>query len=152
MNKKKINYVEIDKNFKKIKKNFLFQVNKIGNKGDFILGNKVKEFENKLKKIINSKYVATCANGTDAIEIALKILGIKKNDEIITVANTWISVANSIINVGAKPIFVDINDTLNLNPPEEAVYWLYKSRFPVTSKRLNWSTQNSYWPGTWHNL
>ena len=118
MNKKKINYVEIDKNFKKIKKNFLFQLNKIGNKGDFILGNKVKEFENKLKKIINSKYVATCANGTDAIEIALKILGIKKNDEIITVANTWISVANSIINVGAKPIFVDINDTLNLNPFE----------------------------------
>ena len=116
MKQKKIRYVEINKNYKKIKNDFLFQINNIGNNGDFILGKKVKEFENKLKKVVKSKYIATCANGTDAIEISLNILNIKKNDEVITVANTWVSVANAIINVGAKPVFVDIDESLNIDP------------------------------------
>ena len=66
--------------------------------------------------VVKSKYIATCANGTDAIEISLNILNIKKNDEVITVANTWVSVANAIINVGAKPVFVDIDESLNIDP------------------------------------
>lgn len=113
---KKISYIRVDKNYRKIKKEFFFHINKIGNKGNFILGKEVTNFEKKLKNFINSKYVATCANGTDAIEMALKILNIKKNDEVITVANTWISVGNSILNVGAKPVFVDIDASLNMCP------------------------------------
>jgi aminotransferase EvaB len=113
--KNKISYLRLDKNYHKIKKKLFFFLDRIGNKGDFILAKEVGIFENKLKKFLNSKYVASCANGTDAIEISLKILGIKKNDEVITVANTWISVANSIINIGAKPKFIDIDESLNMN-------------------------------------
>ena len=116
MKNNKIKYVDLGKNFKKIKNALFSQITKIGNKGDFILGSKIKEFENKLKNFTKSKFAVTCANGTDAIEISLKILNIKNGDEVITTANTWISVASAILSVGAKPVFVDIDKSLNIDP------------------------------------
>lgn len=112
---KKIKYVSLSNNFKLIKNDLFFKFSKTGKRGDFILGNDVIKFEKAIKKFTKSKYVSTCANGTDAIEIALKVLNIKKNDQVITASNTWISVANAIINVGAKPVFVDINHSLNID-------------------------------------
>ena len=111
-----VKYIDLGKNFKKIKSKLFSELSKIGEKGDFILGSKVKEFENKLKNFTQSKYVVTCANGTDAIEISLKILQVKNGDEIITTSNTWLSVGNAILNVGAIPKFIDINDSLNMDP------------------------------------
>ena len=67
-----IKYIDLGKNFIKIKSKLFSEITKLGEKGDFILGSKVKEFEDKLKKFTQSKYIATCANGTDAIEISLK--------------------------------------------------------------------------------
>jgi dTDP-4-amino-4,6-dideoxygalactose transaminase len=110
-----IKYIELGKNFKKIKSKLIVELTKIGEKGDFILGSKVKKFENELKKFTQSDYVATCGNGTDAIEIALKILNVKDKDEVITASNTWLSVGNAILNVGARPKFVDINNSLNID-------------------------------------
>ena len=70
-------------------------------------GSKIIEFENKLAKLTDRKYACTVSNGTAALEIAVKCLGINKNDEVIMPAFTIISNANAIIKNFAKPILVD---------------------------------------------
>lgn len=81
------------------------------NKGLFINGPEIKELETKLQEYTGAKYAITCANGTDALFITLLGLGIGIQDEVITVAHTWISTSETIVLTGAKPVFVDINDT-----------------------------------------
>ncbi|ODS30769.1 MAG: aminotransferase DegT [Candidatus Scalindua rubra] len=75
----------------------------------FINGKYVQTFENEFAKAYGVKYCISCGNGTDAIYIILKSIGIGQGDEVITVANTWISTAETITQAGAKPVFVDIH-------------------------------------------
>jgi len=70
----------------------------------------VQVFEKAFAKFSGLKHVVACANGTDAIEIALKAMGIGVGDEVIVPALTWISTAEAVSTVGAKPIFVDIDE------------------------------------------
>ena len=81
------------------------------------VGNYVKKFENKIKKITGSKFVITIVNGTEALHIALKVLGIKKNDEVLVPALTFVGTVNPIIHSLAIPHFVDSEiKTLGINP------------------------------------
>jgi len=75
----------------------------------FIGGKYVKEFENKFAELYGVKHVISCANGTDSLYIIMKMLGIGIDDEVITVANSWISSSETITQCGAKPVFVDID-------------------------------------------
>ena len=68
--------------------------------GKYILGNELDKFENSFKEYIGSKYSVGVANGTDALEIAVKALNLKKGSEIIVPANTWISTAEAVVNNG----------------------------------------------------
>ena len=61
------------------------------------------------------KYVVGVGNGSDALEIGLLAAGIKKGDEVITSTNSWVSSLNAILNVGAVPILVDVDDDYNIN-------------------------------------
>jgi dTDP-4-amino-4,6-dideoxygalactose transaminase len=81
------------------------------NSSSFILGEKVKSFEVDFANWNRSQYCVGCANGTDAIEIALEALGIGPGDEVIVPAMTWISTAEAVVRVGASPRFVDIDST-----------------------------------------
>ena len=72
-------------------------------------GPQVKKFEDNLKKIIGAKYCCAVNSGTAALHLACLALDIKKNDYVITTPTTFLSTANSILFVGAKPVFVDIN-------------------------------------------
>lgn len=76
----------------------------------FIGGKYVKEFENNFAKAYGVKHCIGTANGTDAIYIILRMLGIGEGDEVITAANTWISTSETITQAGAKPVFVDIDE------------------------------------------
>lgn len=78
--------------------------------GWLILGNKVKEFENAYANYCETKYGIGVANGTDAIFLALKALGIGSGDEVITVSNTAIPTVSAIVSTGATPVFVDIQE------------------------------------------
>ena len=62
------------------------------------------------------KHVIPVANGTDAIYISLKMLGIVPGDEVITTAHSWISTSETISQTGAKPVFVDTNDYFCISP------------------------------------
>ena len=94
-------------------------VNDVINESAFIKGKYVQKFEEEYSETYGVKHVISCANGTDAIYISLKALGIGQGDEVITVANTWISTSETITQTGAKPIFVDINsDNYSINLEE----------------------------------
>jgi len=77
--------------------------------GCYIGGPEVEAFENEFAEYQGAKYGISCGNGTDAIILALRALGIGKGDEVITVAWTFFATAESIAAVGATPIFVDVD-------------------------------------------
>ena len=68
-----------------------------------------------MSNFLNMKYTIGVASGSSALYLALKSLGIKKGDEVITTPFSWIITSNAIVECGAKPIFVDIKDDYNLN-------------------------------------
>ena len=86
-----INFLDIYRQDKNINLKILSSIKKTIKKGDFILGDNVKEFEDKFSRFVNSKYSIGCANGTDALYLALKSLKLPKNSEVIVPAMTWIS-------------------------------------------------------------
>ena len=74
----------------------------------FIMGPEVQELENALENYTGAKHCITCANGTDALQIALMAIGIQPEDEVITTPFTFVSTAETIVLLGAEPVFVDI--------------------------------------------
>jgi dTDP-4-amino-4,6-dideoxygalactose transaminase len=74
----------------------------------FVGGPAVREFEAAFAAFCECTQVVSCANGTDAIHVVLRALGIGHGDEVITVTNTFIATAEAITNTGAKPVFVDV--------------------------------------------
>ena len=83
----------------------------------FIRGPHVDLFEKKFAKLIGVSNCVTCANGTDAIYIVLKGLGIGPGDEVITTAHSWISTSETITQAGARVVFVDTEqDTFCIDP------------------------------------
>ena len=77
----------------------------------------IKKFEKKFKKKYDLNYVSATSSGTGALHLGLKALGLKKGDEVILPDTTWVSCANAILYVGAKPVFADIKeDTWCIDP------------------------------------
>ena len=75
----------------------------------FIGGDFVKKFERDFAALYGVQHVIPCANGTDSLYIIMKMLGIGPGDEVITVANSWISSSETITQTGARPVFVDVH-------------------------------------------
>lgn len=92
--------------------------------GWFIGGKETAAFENEFKDYIGVKYAVACANGTAAILLALEALGIKENDEVIVPSHTAFPTIEPILNLKAKPVFVEINEeayTLDVNKVKEKI-------------------------------
>lgn len=93
------------------------RIRRVLESGHFILGPEVEELERALATYTGSKHCLTVASGTVSLEIALRAMGIGPGDEVVTVPFTWISTAEVVCLVGAKPVFVDIEPgTFNMNP------------------------------------
>jgi dTDP-4-amino-4,6-dideoxygalactose transaminase len=101
---------------------------------NFIKGKIVSVFENAFAKYLGTEFCLGCGNGTDALELILKSLGIGPGDEVIVPAFTWIATAEAVNNVGAEPVFVDIDSTdLTIDPLkiEEKITKKTKAIIPV---------------------
>ena len=85
---------------------------------DFTLGKYVLEFEKKFSKYIGSKYVISTNNGTDALILSLKSIGVTKGDEVITVSNTFYASVGAIVACGATPILVDCDERYQIDIKE----------------------------------
>ena len=83
-------------------------INKCIKKTNFILGDEVINFKNIFSKYCGTNYAVSCANGTDALYIAMMSLQLPKNSEVIVPAMTYCSTVFSVIRAGLKPVLVDI--------------------------------------------
>lgn len=103
--------------------------------GKFILGPEVEELESQLASFVGVDHCITCANGTDALQIALMALGVGPGDEIITADFSYIATAEAAAVLGAKPVYVDIDPTtFTLDPTglENAITKRTKAIIPVS--------------------
>lgn len=105
----------------------LKSINEVLESGHYILGEKGKELEKQIASYVNCSYALGVGNGTDALYLALKALNIGVGDEVITTPFTFFATAETVAQVGARPVFVDIEeDTYNMDP--------MKIREKITSK------------------
>jgi UDP-2-acetamido-2-deoxy-ribo-hexuluronate aminotransferase len=103
--------------------------------GQYILGPEVTELEEKLAAFAGTRHCITCANGTDALQIAQMAFGVGPGDEVITPGFTYIATAETVAVLGAKPVYVDIDPkTYNLDPEklEAAITPRTKAIIPVS--------------------
>ncbi len=104
------------------------------------VGKYVDKFEEMLADYVGSKYAVAVSNGTSALFVALKLVGVKEGDEVITQPLTFVATANAISYCGAKPVFVDVDlDTLGLSP-KSLKEFLEKNCEIIDNKCINKTT------------
>jgi len=114
---KKINMVDLKGQYEKIKGEIDEAIHEVLDTTAFINGPAVKTFQSNLEKYLGVKHVIPCANGTDALQIAMMALGLKPGDEVITTSFTFIATAEVIALLGLTPVLVDIDpNTFNIDP------------------------------------
>ena len=125
-------YSYLDEQFANIDE-YLADVRKLVQSGDFTFGEPVTEFEERFAKLCGLPYAIGVGSGTDALILSLKILGIGPGDEVITTPNTFISTVGAIAMTGARPVFVDNNQeyTIDVDKIEEAITPRTKAILPV---------------------
>jgi dTDP-4-amino-4,6-dideoxygalactose transaminase len=130
----KVPFVDLKAQYQNIKNEIDNAVKSVIEETAFIRGKYVAEFEKAYAEKYGIKHCISCANGTDAIYITLKMLGIGHGDEVITVANSWISTSETITQAGAKPVFVDIEPdyyTIDASKIEPKITKRTKAILPV---------------------
>lgn len=114
----KIPFVDLKKRYIEEKDELNIILNDVLSSGNLILSHDVSDLENTIAEFLDVKHCLTLNSGTDALMMALWSLGISKGDEVITSTVSFIATAGSIAHVGAKPIFVNCTDDLNINVNE----------------------------------
>jgi dTDP-4-amino-4,6-dideoxygalactose transaminase len=112
----KIPLFDMTRQYLKIQREIMEAIDNVLSSGRVILGENVRSLEEELSEFIGVKYGIGVANGSDALLIALRALGVKEEDYVITTPYTFFATASCIVRLGATPIFVDIDpDTYNIN-------------------------------------
>ncbi|RKY33492.1 MAG: erythromycin biosynthesis sensory transduction protein eryC1 [Candidatus Omnitrophota bacterium] len=106
-----IPFVDLKTQYKLIEEEIRSEIEKVLQQGNFILGEQLTEFEEAFADFCDSQYCIGVASGTDALCLALHVLGIGPGDEVITAANTFVATVFAISYVGAIPVLVDIDPT-----------------------------------------
>lgn len=129
----KVPYIDLAAQHREIREELLETIGTVLDSGQFILGKLVRSFEQKFAKLSGTKYAIGVASGTDALILSMKVLNIGPGDEVITVPNSFLATASSIILTGAKPVFVDVRDDYNIDPDkiELAITSKTKAIIPV---------------------
>ena len=127
-------FIDLKSQQVRIREDIEARIQKVLDHGQYILGPEIKEMEEMLASYVGVKHCVGASSGTDTLLIALLALGIGPGDEVITVPYTWISTAEMIALAGAKPVFVDIEEsTMNMNASllESAITDKTKAIMPV---------------------
>jgi dTDP-4-amino-4,6-dideoxygalactose transaminase len=110
-------FLDLRAQFAPIREEIMAAVTRVFESQYFILGPEVKLFEEEVAAKLGARFAIGCASGTDALVLSLMAAGIGPGDEVITSPFSFIATAGSIAQVGAKPVFVDIDPvTFNINP------------------------------------
>ena len=130
----RVPFVDLKQQYNNIKQEIDNAIQDVINDCAFIKGKYVNKFEEEYAEIYGVKHCVSCANGTDALYIILKALGVGPGDEVITVANSWISTSETITQTGARVVFVDIDAlyyTIDASKIEEKITNKTKAILPV---------------------
>lgn len=131
---KKIQMVDLISQYEKIKPEVDSAIGSILETAQFINGPEVKSFQSELETYLGVKHVIPCANGTDALQVALMALGLQPGDEVITPSFTYIATTEVMALLGLKPVFVDVDKkTFCIDPAtiEAAITSKTKAIVPV---------------------
>ena len=123
-NEIKIDFAKLQYQYQLYKREIDEAIHKVLNNSNYIMGNEVRELEENLQNFTEAKYAITCSSGTDALLLAMMALDIKAGDEVITTPFTFIATAETIALLGAKPVFVDIDEktyNIEVSKIEEAI-------------------------------
>ena len=110
-------YLDLASEFRALRDDWVAAIDRLGSKAAFILGDAVTEFQQDVADYIGCRHALGVANGTDALVLSLRALGIGPGDEVITSPFTFFATAESISLVGATPVFADVDEaSFNLSP------------------------------------
>lgn len=130
----KVNFVDLKVQYKTIKKEIDIAIKDVVDNTAFIMGDRLKNFENNFAKSHKADYCLGTSSGTDALHLALWTLNIGLGDEVIVPVNTFFATAEAVSLTGAKPIFVDNNHesyNIDVNKIEEKITENTKAIIPV---------------------
>lgn len=130
-----IDFIDLKAQQNRIKDKIDAGIQNVLTHGQYILGPEVTELEEKLASYVGAKHCITCANGTDALQIAQMAFGIGPGDEVITPGFTYIATAETVALLGAKPVYVDVNPrtyNLDVEKLEAAITPRTKAIIPVS--------------------
>ena len=111
-----VKFVDLGKQYMSLRQEILDKFDEISSNGDYILSKEVSEFEENFAMYCGTKYAVGVGNGSDALYLSLLSLGIGPDDEVITAPNSFVATAWIIARTGARIVFCDVGNDMNINP------------------------------------
>ena len=128
-----IHYVALEEQWQDEKDDLMPIIEDVLCKSKYVHGIEIDEFEKNISEVCCTKFAVALNSGTDALKLALQLVGVNRGDEVITQPNSYIATAAAIVQHGAKPVFVDVCDDLNIDPEliEQAITSKTKAILPA---------------------
>ena len=111
-----VKFVDLGKQYLSLRKEIIDKFDEISTSGDYVLSNEVREFEKNFATYCGTKHAVGVGNGSDALYLSLLSLGVGPGDEVITAPNSFVATAGVIARTGARMVFCDVCDDMNINP------------------------------------
>jgi len=129
----KVPFVNYPEHYRRMESEVDNAIKEVLSKGDLILREQLRMFEQNIAAFIGTKYAVGVSSGTDALMLSLRAAGVRHGDEVITVAHTFVATVAAIVHCGATPVLVDTNNDYNMNIDlvEEAITPRTKAIIPV---------------------
>lgn len=126
-------FVSLDRQYHSLRRELLDEFDRVCSSGTYVLGETLEQFERQVADFCEVRYAVGVANGSDALFLSLKALGVGSGDEVITCPNSFIATAWTIVAAGARPVFIDVTEDYTLDPRllERAITPRTKAIMPV---------------------
>src|SRR3989344_7974935 len=111
----KVPCINLKEQHRVLRKDILSSVDRILKDCDFVLGDDVRKLEERFAKYCGTRFAVGVNSGTDALFLAMKVVGVGPGDEVITAPNSFLASASSIAALGAKPVFADAGEDMNID-------------------------------------
>lgn len=116
----KVPYVDFSRQYASERRGLLRAIDGVMGRGEYIMGPEVEDFEKRFARLCGVRHAVGVANATDALTLALKAVGVRPGDEVITAPNSFIASAGAIAQAGAVPVFVDVKPDQLMDPAKLA--------------------------------
>lgn len=126
-------FVSLDRQYRSLRSELLDEFDRVCSGGTYVMGETLERFERQVADFCEVRHAVGVANGSDALFLSLKALGVGPGDEVITCPNSFIATAWTIVAAGARPVFVDVTDDYTIDPGlvEHAITSRTKAIMPV---------------------